>query len=191
MQKRLYLFIEGEWDRIFFETFLHDYLCDTYNFDEVSYVEFAEDSNARLELQKLIGRGKVNFLLCPDLDEKFNKDKRIEKIKKLAAEEFKVDYEEIKSKSFVIIQEIESWYLAGFNESFCTKKGILFYPDTADTNKGTFNKIAKQRKKTPLIFRDELTKTYRNNYSIEEAKERNESFRKFLEKVLIQVKRLS
>jgi hypothetical protein len=41
------------------------------------------------------------------------------------------------------------------------------------------------------MLRDMLTKTYRNNFSIEEAKERNKSFRKFFEKVADQSKRLN
>jgi hypothetical protein len=192
MQKKLYLFIEGEWDKVFFETFLDEYLRKEYNFEEIIYFEFAEDLNPRAKLRELVREQRqVNFLLCPDLDSKYDEIKRIQKLKKLADGEFKVEFEQIKNKSFVIVQKIESWYLAGFNETFCNKKGITFYMDTEMTTKGTFEKIAKQLKKAPLRLRDELTRTYRNNFDIDEAKKRNQSFRKFFEKVANQSKRLS
>lgn len=198
MKNKLYLFIEGEWDKVFFETFLDKYLCNTFDFDEITYIEFAEDKagmKSREWLHKLVSNGKANFLLCPDLDSEYDEIKRIEKIKKLTDEEFDIKKEEykqiIQNKSFVIVKMIESWYLAGFNESFCSKMQLKFYPNTEKTNKSTFEQIAKQAKKTPLRLRDELTKTYKNNFSIEEAKQRNESFRKFFEKVRLQVKRLS
>lgn len=202
MQNKLYLFIEGEWDRVFFEVFLHDYLCNTYNFEEIEYPEFAENLEPRAKLRQLVKEHKVNFLLCPDLDAGYDKLKmslkKIEKITKLANEEFRIekedDLEMIKNKSFVIVQEIESWYLAGFNEAFCNKAQFKnkfnFYPDTTKINKSNFDAIARQMNTSPLRLRDILTKIYRNNFSIEEAKKRNESFRKFFEKVSNQTKRL-
>lgn len=195
MKNRLYLFIEGEWDKMFFETFLDKELRDRFDFDEITYIEFSEDKKSREQLKKLVGGEKVNFLLCPDLDSKFDKDKKEKKIKKLINEEFNIEKEEHKKtvldQSFVIVQMIESWYLAGFDEAFCKKMNLKFYPNTEDTNKSTFGQIAKQMNKTPLRFRDQLIKTYKSSFLIEEAKQRNESFRKFFEKVRRQTKRLS
>ncbi len=194
MQKKLYLFIEGDWDKVFFETFLDDDLRKKYDFEEIMYIEFAERPESRTMLRRLVGEGKVNFLLCPDLDAEFDKGKRYAKIKKLAQQEFRIESEEdittVQNKSFVVVQEIESWYLAGFNEAFCNKNKLIFYPNTEKTNKSTFVQIAKQLKKTPLRLRDELTKN-RSSFSIKEAEKRNESFRKFFEKVANQIKRLS
>ncbi|MEO0042744.1 MAG: hypothetical protein RL329_2192 [Bacteroidota bacterium] len=191
MQQKLYLFIEGEWDNVFFKIFLDDYLCNQYGFEEITYIEFSQTLHSREALRKLVGQEKVNFLLCPDLDARYDKQKMIAKIKKLAEEEFNINFDDVKNKSFVIVQEIESWYLAGFKKSFCDKQQITFYPNTEDANKGTFLKIAKQLKKTPLRLRFELTQTHRSHFSIDEAKQRNKSFRKFLEKVDAQIKRLS
>lgn len=200
MQNKLYLFIEGEWDRMFFETFLDAYLCKKYNFEKITCIEFAEKPESREMLRRFIKEGKVNFLLCPDLDSEYKKGKegediRLEKIKKLAQQEFKLDSEEdiktVQNKSFVVVQKIESWYLAGFNETFCNERKIAFYEDTEMTTKGTFIKIAKQLQKRPSMLRDMLRKTYRHKFSIEEAKERNQSFRKFFDKVESQTKRLS
>ena len=190
MQNKLYLFIEGPWDRVFFETFLDSYLRNEYDFEEIIYLEFAENLEPRAKLKQLVKEHKVNFMLCPDLDTLYDEVRRIERIKKLANEEFEVEFELIKNKSFVVVQVIESWYLAGFKEDFCKKKGIAFYQNTEETNKATFKEIARSLKKPPLRLRDELTQTYRNNFTIDEAKKRNESFRKFFEKVSNQTKRL-
>ena len=96
----------------------------------------------------------------------------------------------VHNKSFVVVQEIESWYLAGFNEAFCTKNKLKFYPNTEKANKSTFVQIAKQLSTSPLRLRDKLIQN-RSSFSIKEAKVRNESFRKFFEKVANQTKRLS
>jgi hypothetical protein len=188
----LYLFVEGEWDRIFFETFLCDYLLNKYPlaFDDIKCIEYSESLSARSQFRALVKRNEANFLLCPDLDAQYDDSKRITKIRKLATEEFKVEYETIKDKAFVIVQEIESWYLAGFKQSFCEKKRIKFYPNTAITNKTTFENIADKINIPPSRLRDILVSN-KNLYFIEEAKERNESFSKFLEKVASQAKKLS
>ncbi|MEY4936361.1 MAG: hypothetical protein RIS64_2720 [Bacteroidota bacterium] len=191
MKKKLYLFIEGEWDKIFFEVFLRDYLQKEYDFEAIELLEFSENLDSRAKLRTLAEQHHINFLLCPDLDGRYDDLKRIAKIRKLAIEEFKVTFEMVKHKSFVIVQEIESWYLAGFKQSFCDKKQIKFYQNTEDTNKTTFKEIAKQLKKRPMQLRDELITTYRSHFSIQEAQIRNESFRKFLQKVEAQLKRLS
>jgi hypothetical protein len=191
MRKKLYLFVEGEWDKVFFEIFLHKHLNEMYGFEEIRYFMFAEDKDVREQLRVMIEQKNINFLLCPDLDFQFDELMRLKKIKKLAEDVFKVETERLEHKTFVIVQMIESWYLAGFNEDFCKKHGIDFFKNTEDTTKGTFIQMAKKLKKAPIRFRDDLTKVYCNHFSIEEAKERNESFRKFLEKISLQVKRLS
>jgi hypothetical protein len=203
MQKKLYLFVEGEWDKVFFKTFLEARLCEDYDFEEIEYLEFAENLYPREKLRQLAKERKINFLLCPDLDAGYDKlkmeIKKAEKISKLVREEFKIEEKEeiemIKNKSFVIVQEIESWYLAGFDEDFCNKaqfrKQFDYHRDTTKTNKSTFETIARKLKTSPSVLRDMLTKTYRYNFDIEEAKERNESFRKFFAKVANQTKRLS
>ena len=92
-----------------------------------------------------------------------------------------------------MVIEIESWYLAGFTLSFYEKLKIdqFFYNNTEQASKTVFKNIARTLRIDDVQLRDTLTKTYRSNFSIEEAKQRNESFRKFFEKVSSQIKRLN
>ncbi|MEO0040845.1 MAG: hypothetical protein RL329_293, partial [Bacteroidota bacterium] len=51
MKNKLYLFIEGEWDKIFFEVFLRDYLQKEYDFEAIELLEFSEKLDSRAQLR--------------------------------------------------------------------------------------------------------------------------------------------
>jgi hypothetical protein len=189
----LHLFVEGKHDIIFYQVFLDKYLRDFFGFKEIYYYPYAEKIMERKRLILLIKQNaKANYLICADLDAEFDEELRKKKIESLA-NTFEIEVETLAHRVFAVVVEIESWYLAGFDKDFYNKLGILeyYYENTEEITKGNFKKIVKSLRIDEVQFRDKLVRIYRNNYSIEEAKERNESFRKFLEKISIQVKRLS
>lgn len=189
----LHLFLEGKHDIVFYQAFLDEYLRDFFGFKEIYYYPYAEKMIERKRLIDLIKQNaKANYLICADLDAEFDEDIRQRKIEELA-NTFNIEIEVLQHRIFAVVVEIESWYLAGFDKDFYNKLGILayYYENTEEITKGVFKKIVKSIRIDEIQFRDKLTRIYRNNFSIEEAKERNESFRKFLEKIELQIKRLS
>jgi hypothetical protein len=189
----LHLFVEGKYDILFYKAFLDRYLRETFQFNEIFYYPYAEKQAEREKLVQIIKRNpKSNYLICSDLDAEFDETIRQQKIKMLA-NTFKIDSEIVQHKVFAVVIEIESWYLAGFDKAFYQEQKIedYYYKDTEQTTKGVFKKIVKMLKIDEFQWRDRLTKMYKHRFCIEEAKNRNESFSKFLQKVAIQIKQLS
>jgi hypothetical protein len=191
----LHLFVEGKHDVAFYKAFLHKRLCEDFGFRDILYYPYSEKKT--LERQKLIRiiisqNDRANYLICSDLDKEFNEDLRKKNIK-YVSNLFNIDEETLEHRIFAVVIEIESWYLAGFTQEFYEKLkiGRFYYKNTEQTTKGTFKKIAETLGIDEVEFRDKLIRTHRVHFSIEEAKERNESFRKFFEKVANQIKRLS
>lgn len=189
----LHLFVEGKDDILFYKAFLDRYLRETFQFDDIFYYPYAEKRSEREKLIQIIKRNpKSNYLICSDLDTEFDKTSREQKIK-ILANTFKIDPAILEHKVFAVVIEIESWYLAGFDKAFYQEQKIEdhYWEDTEKTTKGVFKKILKLLKIDDFQWKDRLTRTYKNRFCIEEAKNRNESFGKFLKKVEIQIKQLS
>ena len=190
----LHLFVEGKHDMVFYKAFLDKRLREIFGFKEINYYPYAEEkTKEREKLIRIISQNpKSNYLICSDLDKEFNEDLRKEKIK-YVSNMFHLDEETLEHKIFAVVIEIESWYLAGFTQEFYEKLkiGQFYYKNTEQASKSTFKDIAKTLRIDEVQLRDKLSITYRYNFSIEEAKERNKSFRKFFEKVANQIERLS
>jgi len=86
------------------------------------------------------------------------------------------------NKIFVVIKEIESWYLAGLDEKAAKKLGIKGkIPKTTDeVTKEQFNSLI-PKKFDRIDFMQEILK----NFSLEIAMQKNKSLRYFIEKGLM------
>jgi len=173
---KLYIFVEGIWDSKFFNNFLKKVLDN--KFDEFECVEFAENrNNERKEIKRIVESNR-KFIFCPDLDSLFSQAKTNNKILEIAEKYLNLRVEQIQDNSYMIVQKIESWYLAGFGKTFCNKKNIDYFEDTELVTKGTFKLISKKLKIDTDRFKENLIFN-KNNYSIVHAKTRNKSFENF------------
>ena len=82
-----------------------------------------------------------------------------------------------KNRIIVVIREIESWYLAGLDVS-SKKFGVRPFNITDTITKEQFNDMLPTKFDSRIDFILEILKYF----SIEKAKERNRSFRYFIEK---------
>ena len=83
-----------------------------------------------------------------------------------------------KDKIIVVIKEIESWYLAGLDNEVCRQLKINNFADTDNVTKEKFNALIPKKFTSRIDFMLEILK----NFSIEIAKQKNNSFRYFVEK---------
>jgi len=81
-------------------------------------------------------------------------------------------------KIIVVVKEIESWYLAGLNKSFTKNLGIKIPSTTNTVTKEQFYRLILQKFNSHIDFMREILK----NFSIEDAKEKNKSFKYLMEK---------
>lgn len=79
-----------------------------------------------------------------------------------------------KSKIRIVQREIESWYLAGLNESACIKYRVKYIPHTDEISKEKFDSMI-PKAHTHISFQLEIL----SQYDKEGAKGRNRSFRAF------------
>ena len=82
-----------------------------------------------------------------------------------------------KNRIIVVIREIESWYLAGLDVS-SKKFGVRSFNITNTVTKEQFNDMFSKKFASRIDFMIEILKCF----SIEKAKERNKSFKYFIEK---------
>ena len=83
-----------------------------------------------------------------------------------------------KSKIIVVIKEIESWYLAGLDNKVCRQLKINNFADTDNVTKEKFNALIPKKFTSRIDFMSEILKYF----SIEIAKQKNNSFQYFVEK---------
>lgn len=178
--RELYIFVEGDTDKDFFISFLKHEIRNHFGFEMIC-IDFIQKKQE--EMIKNVIAAKELFMVCPDLDVSFSdevmKEKR-EKVKKRYLENM-----EVEDKHFaIIIKEIESWCLAGFNKNFYEREKITdyYYKNTEETTKGTFKTIAKNKRKSYEQFKSFL-ENKKSEYVISEARERNSSFDQFWKKL--------
>lgn len=78
----------------------------------------------------------------------------------------------------VVIKEIESWYLAGLDDANSRKLGIHFSGCTDNVTKEQFNSLIPKKFDSRIDFMSEVLK----RFSLEMAKQKNKSFKGFLER---------
>jgi hypothetical protein len=87
-----------------------------------------------------------------------------------------------KSQIFVVIKEIDSWYIAGVDKRTCNRIGIEYVERTERISKEDLHAlIARSKYKQRLACRIEMLK----NFNVILASERNRSFNRFYTKKLV------
>jgi len=168
--KGLYIFVEGEDDRRFFEKIIAPKLQKKYNFVEtIRYATLKKEKIVNfLKSIKVMG---AEYIFVADINDSPCVTAKKENIR---SELTNIDEERI----IVVIKEIESWYLAGLDNIASRKLGIRTCNVTDDITKELFNSLIPKRYDSRIYFMLEILK----NFSIEIAKQKNKSFRYFIEK---------
>jgi hypothetical protein len=172
MYKKLYIFVEGDDDNRFFNRIVKNLLKNSYN--EIEIREYSQKTkeyiNAFLESIRKMG---AEYICQSDLDEVPCATKRKEKLK----ERFS-SFEE--NRIIVVKIEIESWYLALLNDDTCKKLKIKpsEIRNTDHINKEKFNSLIPKKFDSRVDFMVEIL----DCASIETAKQRNTSFKYFIDK---------
>ncbi len=173
-KKTLYIFIEGDDDEKFINTFIRDKKSLKEKYAGIKCVQYSQWNirklNAYIDVVK-----KQDYIILGDADFKgvincFSSRKK-ELIKKYNIPDA--------DRVWVVIEEIESWFLAGFDETFCKKESLEYKKKTEKITKEIFNKIdKKKKKKTHKQLIDFLVKK-KDDFSFEEVSKRNESLMRF------------
>ena len=171
--KRLFVFVEGNDDKRFFESTVKPHFYNHY--DSVQFYTYAqaktEKSKNFITSIKAMG---ADYIIVADINDAPCVTERKEKIKR----RFGADI--IDEKIVLTIREIESWYLAGLTNSKCEKLKLRNIPNTDNMTKENFNSLIPKKFSSRIDFMVEILKCF----SIPTAKKKNKSFSYFYKKYL-------
>jgi hypothetical protein len=168
--RRLHIFVEGDSDKLFFKEIVVPKLKNKY--DRVDITRYSREPREKIEKEiKSIKENGWDYIFISDINDSPCITHKKEKITIKNID---------KEKIVVVIKEIESWYLAGLGENEAKELDIPIAKISTTNNltKEDFNRLIPNRYKSVIDFRKEILK----RFSIEKAKERNKSFKYFIEK---------
>ncbi len=169
---RLFIFGEGADDKRFFERIVKPEIGK--KFSPVQIIEYSHMPQKKVsQFLRSIEMMKAAYILVSDNDHSpciF--DRKVKLLKK---------FQNLDSdRTQVVVEEIESWYLAGIENSGIKRYGIKSFRNSDNMTKELFQKLRPKRFRTNLEFMLELL----NHFSIETAIKKNRSFDYFVEKYL-------
>ena len=169
----LYIFVEGDDDERFFQEILIPRLQEKNN--DIKIIKYAQKSKKFEYLEKFIRSVQSigDYIYVTDIN-----NSRCVTAKKQEIQN-KLRNIDI-NKILVVIKEIESWYLAGLDNKSLKTLGIKKkIPNNTETiTKEQFYSLIPKKFSSRIDFMREVLK----NFSIEIAKQKNKSFRFFIEK---------
>lgn len=169
MNKRIFILVEGDDDKRFFERILNPMIKEKY--DKIIYWKYAQTSDEKIRnFIATVGKMGACYIFTRDMDHSISIDSRVQQIKNKFAN--------INGNSIVIVvKQIEGWYVAGADprnkKIFKTSK---FNPDAI--TKEQIEKIMPKKFTSKIDYYQELL----NNYSIERAVNNNRSLKYFIDK---------
>jgi hypothetical protein len=165
---RLFIFVEGNDDERFFSRIIRPLFISEYS--SVEMILYASMKSVKVcRFIKGISAMHDDFILVADIDQEPNA--RAKK-KAIMAKFCNIDEIHI----MVIIQEIESWYLAGLDDHASRALGIRPLQHTDFLTKEHFNRVIPRHYPSRIAFMVECL----NEYSLPVAMEKNRSFRYFI-----------
>ncbi len=168
--KQLFILLEGDDDKRFFETILKPLLQRTYSTIKCwKYSQKKHENIARFI--KTLNSMNADYIFARDINNApcitSKRDKITRKFNQIP-----------ETKIIVVVKEIESWYLAGLDKNTSKKCGIRKKIGTTDNiTKEHFNHLIPRN-----MPRTDFIQKILENYDVEIAKERCESFGYFLNK---------
>lgn len=170
--KRLWLLVEGNDDKRFFEGIIETVFENKYDF--VRTWKFAQEPRKRTgNFLKSIKAMNSDYFFLRDI----NNDPCVTVRKEKLKDKYKARIDT--NNLIIVIREIESWYLAGLDDEARKELGIRSFSDTDTVTKEDFNDLIPDRFDSRIDFMVEILK----RFSIETAKQKNRSFNYFISKV--------
>lgn len=165
--KKLYIFVEGNDD----ENLLNKVLKPIIKYDEIYTIQYSRrkirDVNNYINSINSIG---ADYIFITDIDSSpcvtAKKEEVVNKWNKIEP-----------GKIIIVVKEIESWYVAGLDLKKCQKLGIKNFPCTDELTKEQFRSICKT-----IDSLESLKAEIRKLFDVETAKQKNRSFKYFVEK---------
>jgi len=174
----LHILHEGKHDKAYFGHFLKADLLKKYNCTKLKPFKYTTDASAKKHI-KTIESENGKFLIFSDADFKnigTPKPKNYKDLHKYLCEKFEI-LTNSEKLVFVVVEEIESWYLAGFDQVFCIKNKVKYHKNTEQVTAEMFKDLRIRPEQTEDQFRNWLIFNAKH-YSIDHAKteKRNNSF---------------
>ncbi len=173
MYRRLFIWVEGESDKRFVEHVFKPLLEKRY--DSVSIIKYAQKTREkRRQFIKSIRAMQADYFILADI----NHYQCITARKQSILDTY--DFLD-KDRIFIVVQEIESWYLAGLNDSACKVLGIKKIQKTDTLTKDHFNNIFSRSKYifSKILFMSEIL----NHFSLKEGIRKNTSLNYIVSKL--------
>jgi len=174
--KSLLILIEGDHDKVFFNNVIKPLLeRKYYSVHLQKYSELGKaGTNTVINTSKRKGD---DYIFVTDM----------EKIQCIPGkkQERMTEFNSIddKSRIMVVVRKIESWYTAGLSDDKYKEFGLKPLNNTSKSGKGLFKKLLiKRRLKGELISEIDFMKEILKDFDTETAKQRNTSFRYFIDK---------
>lgn len=168
--EQLYIFVEGDDDKRFFEKIVTPMFEGKY--DSVKIWKYAQEKKGRvINFLKSIKGMNADYIYVSDI----NHAPCVTAKKQDIQSKFK---EIDKDRIIVVIKEIEGWYLAGLDDRSSKRLGIFFQGITDNVTKKQFDHLIPKKFDSRIDFMQEILKCFH----IETGKQKNTSFRYFLEK---------
>ncbi len=170
LYKILYVLIEGDDDKRFFETVIKPMF--EHKYDSIRPWKYAEKKNEKIvAFLKSIEAMEADYICLTDNNGSPCVTNRKQQLQH--------NITNIKTENVIVVRrEIESWYLAGLNDSSTKKLGIKSFINTENISKGAFNDLIPKKFDSRLDFMIEVLKYF----CADTAKSKNNSFKYFFEK---------
>ncbi len=165
--RRLFIFVEGSDDKRFFSRIIVPLLTGDYA--SVEIITYACMKSVKVcRFVRSIAAMDHDFILFGDIDQERN----VKAKKAVLKSRFCILSDD---RIVVIIQEIESWYLAGLDERSQRRLALRSYRSTNHITKELFNQMVPQFYTSRIAFLADIL----DLFSLDTALEKNRSFRYF------------
>lgn len=176
MHKLLHVLIEGDHDESFVNNVIRPWLVAKNRYKDVIPFKYARKKKEVIENYISTINQKGEALIClTDSTHASCVPERLDQLTNYRIGMFDP------ARIFVVIKEIEGWYLAGFDSSRCRKIRIRYMPRTDHVTKEDFHAIiAKSKYRTRPACRYEMLR----DYDLRLASTRNTSFFRIFDRFL-------
>ena len=165
--RRLFIFVEGSDDQRFFSRIIVPLLEGEYA--SVELITYASMKSVKVcRFVRSVTAMDHDFILCADIDQERN----VKAKKAVLKSRFCVLSDD---RIVVIIQEIESWYLAGLDDRSQRRLSLRSYRNTNHITKEIFNRMIPRSYTSRIALMADIL----DLFSFEAALEKNRSFRYF------------
>ncbi|HAR84466.1 MAG TPA: hypothetical protein DCR69_01920 [Clostridium sp.] len=170
---KLYVFLEGDDDERYFR-YIVEPILKSKGIDISYYLYRTKKKGKVMSFIKSIDRMEdSDYIFISDIDLCIDEDQKRERLYNT--------YNNLDlNKTFIVIKEIESWYLAGLDDLFITKQSISIPSNTNNVDKERFRSILSKSKLKRFSLSTCMIEIL-ENYNIKKAIEKNYSLKNFIE----------